>query len=256
MLGMILTLIKPVNAALVGLFLWSNHKYWAASWIGVLMLCDIADGVVFRMSPWAVSPPAWWKTIFGINDLGWFRRVCDVVGDRIAVEFCLILIIIWFHFPLRLYYVELIRDLYLITIWLYGRWHKELTLRDPNLLSRISMAGVGLMAIFWLLDYPVIAYRTVWIVIGFGIAGAAQYRREVKTEFEVATPMELAGEMLMGLFLALVACLALVIVLPGKIIFGICGILFFTTCILRTDRVSGWILKDYQKELGKNPSRS
>lgn len=179
MFGIFLTFLKPFNSAFIGWCLFYNYKVAAALGIAWLMLCDIFDGVFFRLSTLAKTGeiPKIFR-LFDVRNLGWFRRVCDVVGDRVAVEFCMILMIIWYEFPWWLYSVELIREFFLIGIWVYGRTMKNVTVRDPNLLSRLSMLCVGLMGMTWLLE-PDYAALLVLPIIGFGIPGAIQYYRVI-----------------------------------------------------------------------------
>ncbi len=175
MFGIFLTFLKPFNSAFIGWCLFHNYKLAAALGIGWLMLCDIFDGVFFRQSALAKSGeiPHLFKVI-GIQDMSWFRSISDVVGDRIAVEFCQILMVVWYDYPIWLYAIELLKEFFLIGIWLYGKYWKSFTVRAPNPLSRLSMLSVGLMGMAWLL-FPVSAPWFLIPVLGFGIPGAIQY---------------------------------------------------------------------------------
>ena len=166
MFGLVLTFLKPFNTALVLWLIWTDQKLAGAASIAFLMLCDIYDGYFFRLSPLASN-----------KKLLWFRRVFDVAGDRVAIETVLIILILRFNFPLYLYGVEGVREIFLLGIWIYG-YRVKRPLREPNLLSRISTFSVGLMAMAWL-TIPNWAPWLLIPIVGFGIPGAMQYYRTI-----------------------------------------------------------------------------
>ena len=162
MLGLILTFLKPFNTALVLWLILSGSNWLAAMAIMWLMICDILDGFFFRRSSFKAN-----KKLF------WFRRVFDVVLDRVATEAVLVTMIVCLNFPLYLYFTEGVREFFLLGAWLYGLKARR-PLREPNLFSRISAFNVGLMAIAWL----IVPKAAVWLlipVIAFGIPGLRQY---------------------------------------------------------------------------------
>lgn len=170
MFGLILTLIKPFNSAFVLWFIINNNNWLAAIAIAWLMLCDIFDGYFFRRSPWGED-----------KKLLWFRRVFDVACDRVAIEAVLMIMIIYLQFPIYLYITEGVREIFLVSIWLYG-YRTGKPLREPNLFSRLSTFSVGLMAIAWL-TFPRIAAWCLIPIILFGIPGAKKYYQAVTKGF-------------------------------------------------------------------------
>ncbi|MBI4087174.1 hypothetical protein HY416_04355 [Candidatus Kaiserbacteria bacterium] len=130
------------------------------------MICDIFDGILFR------------RSVLAHNErIVWFRRVLDVVGDRIAIEAVLILMIFHTEFPLYLYAVEGIRQAILLLVILYG-YHIGKPLREPNMCSRLATFAVGLMAITWLV-FPGMASILLVPVSVLGILGIITYYRTV-----------------------------------------------------------------------------
>lgn len=164
MFGLVLTFLKPFNIVLVLWLILYDRNWPAAAAIMWLMICDIFDGFFFRRSSLASD-----------KKLLWFRRVFDVAGDRVAIEAVLVIMIIRLSFPLYLYVVEGIREVFLLGIWLHG-YRVRRPLREPNLLSRISTFAVGLMAMAWL-TFPGVAAWLLIPVVAFGVPGARQYYR-------------------------------------------------------------------------------
>ena len=162
MTGLILTFLKPFTTGLVIYFIINGYKFSAALTILLLIFCDIFDGILFCKSNLALN-----------QKLSWLRRVVDIIGDRIAIQVILIFMIIYSNFPIYLYVVETIREIFLLCIWYYG-FKTENPIREPNLPSRFSNLSVGLMAISWF-TLPVLTPLFLLPAVVFGIFGCLKY---------------------------------------------------------------------------------
>lgn len=159
--------MKPFIAGLVVYLLLENMSHAAALVILLLMLSDIFDGVLFRRSKMALK--------VGLPRL---RRIVDIIGDKISVHTLSIVMMLHNHFPWYFYTIILIRDLLLLSIWLYGMKSGQ-PLGEPNLFSRLSMLCVGFVAISWL-TLPVLTAWFLFLGVGFAIPGIFQYWRTTK----------------------------------------------------------------------------
>jgi len=165
-LGVFLTLLKPLNAIFV---LWSilyDHNWLGAVAIIWLIICDIFDGFFFSRS-----------SLSNNKNLFWWRRVFDVTIDYVALLSVSTVLLIYYDFPLYLYIFLCIREIILLFILLYGYWLKN-PLREPNLSSRLSQFSGGLMIAIWLI-FPSIAFYFLIPLIIFGILGSKKYYRTI-----------------------------------------------------------------------------
>jgi phosphatidylglycerophosphate synthase len=168
MLGLTLTLLKPFNIIIIAWLILIDKAWLAAVAIIWFMISDIYDGFLFKRSSLAYN-----------EKLFWFRRVFDTIWDRIAIAIVLIILIIHLNFPLYLYIAEIIREILLFSIWLYGYINKN-PIKEPNIYSRISTFSLGLISISWL----VMPYIAIWFLVPmilFGILGIKNYYAAVRS---------------------------------------------------------------------------
>ncbi len=169
MIGLFLTLLKPFNAGITIYCIFNGYNYQAAGILMWLMLCDILDGFLFSLS-----------ALLDNKKLSLFRRIFNTVGDYVSVQMVLMVMIVRLDFPLYLYSIEVIREISLLAVWLYGYWIKK-PLMVANLPARISIFSVGLMAAAWL-TLPELAKWIIIPVIVFGILGTRQHYLTTKSK--------------------------------------------------------------------------
>ncbi|MFH1173207.1 MAG: CDP-alcohol phosphatidyltransferase family protein [bacterium] len=167
-----LTLLKPVHALVVVYFILNNHNYWASGVLMWLMVVDMFDGWLFNISALSSN-----------QKLKLFRRIFNTTGDYVSVQTVLIIMINFLDFPIYLYSIELIREIVLLVILFSGWISKKQLPLGANLMARIAIFSVGLMAIAWLI-YPELAKWCLIPIIIFGLIGTKKHYLTTKAGAE------------------------------------------------------------------------
>ncbi|MBI2626685.1 MAG: hypothetical protein HYW77_00355 [Parcubacteria group bacterium] len=134
----------------------------------VIVVSDILDGVLFRMSNF--------RSNVRLTKL---RRIFDIVGDRIAIDGVMITLIFYTQLPSHYYFIELIREIILIVvvIWSY-MIHNPL--KEPNLPSRLSAFCAGGVAIAWLNSFLFLSNLFLVGLVVLGVWGIFIYYKTIK----------------------------------------------------------------------------
>lgn len=163
MLGLILTLLKPVHAFLVIHFFSTGHNYLSSLTLLYLMVVDMFDGYLFSKS-----------TLNNRKKIKLFRRIYNTTMDYASVQSVLVIMILNLGFPIEFYLVEVIREFALLYVWITGYLKNQTMSLGANLPARISIFCVGLMAISWLVRPIITGWALIPIII-FGIIGIRKH---------------------------------------------------------------------------------